>query len=149
MTGKFSLSLIRPLFLALLILNGLIFVASLPALFDPDLALRIHSDLYPESGMLMIFLKSGICFFSGITYLIAAYGYYRRSLHVFAGVLGSVPFFLLYLVELAAWGTFYLPVWLGFTTFGLASLIIMIGSWFSLRTTISERDRHISQSSPS
>jgi hypothetical protein len=139
MTGKSLHSWIRPLFLALLILNGLIFVASLPALIDPDFALRIHSDLYPESGMLMIFLKSVICFLSGVTYLIAAYGYYHRSLLVFAGVLGSVPFFLLYLVELSCWGTFYLPVWVGFMTFGLASLIIMTGSYLSLKSIISEQ----------
>lgn len=139
MTVKVSFSIIRSLFLALLILNGLIFVASLPALFDPGFALRIHSDLYPGSGMVMIFLKSVICFFSGVTYLIAAYGYYHRSLLVFAGVLGSVPFFLFYLVELASWGTSYLPVWLGFFIFGLASLIIMTGSWFSFKSIISEQ----------
>jgi len=134
MTGNFIQSWMRTLFLILLIVNGLIFVASLPAIIDPALALQIHSDLYPECGILMITLKSAICFGAGLAYLVSAYGYYRRSSLVFAGVVGAVPFFLFYLIELAFWGANYPQVWTGFLIFGLASLIIMTGSWFSMRT---------------
>ncbi len=137
MTRNSIMSWIRILFLILLFANGLIFVASLPAVIDPALALQIHSDLYPECGILMITLKSAICFGAGVAYLIAAYGCYRRSSLVFAGVVGAVPFFLFYLIELAFWGAIYPQVWMGFLIFGLASLIIMTGSWFSMRTTIS------------
>ncbi len=124
----------RSLFLILLIGNGLIFIASLPAVIDPAFALQIHSDLYPQCGILMITLKSAVCFGAGVAYLVAAYGCYHRSSLAFAGIVGAVPFFLLYLIELALWGTIYPHVWTGFLIFGLASLIIMTGSWFSMRT---------------
>ncbi|WP_319580145.1 hypothetical protein [uncultured Methanospirillum sp.] len=137
MIGNSILLWVRTLFLILLIANGLIFVASLPAVIDPALALQIHSDLYPECGILMITLKSAICFGAGVAYLVAAYGCYRRSSLVLAGVVGAVPFFLLYLIELILWGSIYPHVWTGFLIFGLASLIIMTGSWFSMRTTVS------------
>jgi len=132
--GKPNHSWVRIPFLILLILNGLILVAGIPAIFDPAFALQIHSDLYPECGLYIIFLKSGLCVFAGIAYLITAYGYYHRSTVVFAGIVGAVPFFLLYLIELVSWGGVYQPVWVGFMTFGLASLIIGIGSWISMRT---------------
>lgn len=114
------------LFLLLLILNGIIFVSSLPALFDPSMALRIHSDLSPDAGYLMIFAKSIICLLTGLAYLIAAYGFHRCSSRIIFGTLGAIPFFVLYLVEISFWGLYYPHVWVGFLTFGVLSLIISI-----------------------
>lgn len=117
------------LFLLLLIVNGIIFTISLPAIFDISIAMMIHSDIFPDSQYLIIQAKSIICFITGIAYLIAAYGFHHRSSLVIAGTLGAIPFFLLYLVEIYLWGQFYPQVWIGFFLFGLLSLVIAISCY--------------------
>lgn len=125
-------------FLFILILNGVIFTGSLPALFSTSTALLIHSDLYPDTSDLMIQAKSVICFLTGLTYFIAAYAFHHKNPLIIIGTIGAVPFFLLYLIEIFLWGLLYPRVWIGFSIFGIISLIIAIYCWFLWKTRFGE-----------
>lgn len=120
----------------LMIFLGILFITNIIVFGDTSAAIRMHWDLSPSAGDLIVEGKVLVCFITGLLYLIAAAGILRqRYLLASAGVVGAILFLGYYLIELLSWGGTYSPVWTGFFTFGGVNLIVGIYSAMILRST--------------
>lgn len=121
--------------LLMMVFLGILFIANIVVLGNYDAAIKMHWDLSPAAGDLLVTGKVLVCFITGVLYLVAAAGIIRhRFALVRAGLAGSALFFGYYLVELVSWGSSYPPVWIGFFSFGFLTLVIGIYSAWKWRS---------------
>lgn len=116
--------------IALLLLQGLLFICNIYVLGDVEAAIAMHEDLAPTADPFIVNGKVIVCFITGILYLLAAYGIIRKNHHLlFTGILGIILFLGYYIIELFLWGASYPRVWLDFSIFGGLSLIMGVYLW--------------------
>jgi len=125
---------LRLVAVALLTLNGLLFVSNLYVLGNTQAALAMHTDPAPTAGPVMAKAKVIVCFGAGMLYLIAAWAIAsRKPRWAIAGVVGVLVFDGFYLVELVLWGHRHPQVWLGFSLFGGLGLALGWYCWLASR----------------
>lgn len=103
---------------------GLFFATNIGALNNRERSVNMHKDLPPSASPAAANTKVVITFLCGIGFILAAFGlHWSFSPFLIAGALGAALFVLFYIVEIALWGRSHRTVWLGFFTFGTATLV--------------------------
>lgn len=122
--------ILRKAVIVLLLLNGLLFISGTYVLGDNAAAAKMHWDLIPTASSFIINAKVVICLISGILYLLAFLGFIRNKASlVIHGFYGFLFFFSFYIVELILWAGIYPSVFIGFSSFGLLSVLLGVYSF--------------------
>jgi hypothetical protein len=110
--------------------NGLFFVSNIYVIGNSEAALKMHDDLPPDAGYLWAYAKVLNVFITGILYLVSAYGVIRKKYSFcISGIIASIIFIGMYLIQIILWVQRYSPVLKWFCVFGSFSLLIGIFSF--------------------
>jgi hypothetical protein len=102
-----------------MVVLGVLLVSTLVMLGDSAAVVRMHRDLSPAAGDVLVTGKILVCFTTGVLFLVAGYGLVRKVARLaLAGVVGAALLLGYYLVELVSWGGSYPPVRVGPLSFG-------------------------------
>jgi len=117
--------IIKLVMLAVIILNGLLFISNIYVLGDREAAIKMHDDLPRVASAAWANTKVIVCFVVGILYLLSAYGIIRTKRNfTLAGILGFIIFDGVYLIQLIMWAGIHPRIWIDFSTFGGVSFLI-------------------------
>lgn len=95
---------------------------------------KMHSDLSPNSNIVIANIKVIICLVCGILYLLEAYGILNENRKfLYSGIAAFIIFDGFYIAELLMWGATHLMVWFGFAIFGGLSFVYALYSWIKIK----------------
>lgn len=125
----------KVIILALMFLNGLLFISNIYVFGNREAAIEMHNDLAPTASALMANAKVVICFVVGFLYIASAVSIIKKKYALaLTGVIGFILFDGLYIYELILWSKSHPRVWIDFSIFGGLSLLIGIYSWMNWRS---------------